>query len=349
MKEVYITALSVLILSTSCFSQVALSNDRLPMKAVIPVTSENYVQAETDWNFVAQQENAKINTWTHKGVVTKDSQTIIRSNADVVYSLALVDVSEGVTFSIPKRENGKLQLIHYIDENHLTHGVVYAGETVTITPKGLTGGNYVYILARTQVSDSLEETKTAQHSMVIEAKSAKPYISKGYDESEVETFRNKLINNVTSGKVKPEAEKAYGAKLADLEYSDYMHGAALGWGALPPQHAQYTPSVKGQGADEKCQTITIPKPNLDYKNGGFFSLTTYNNKSWIEEDEFHIGYERMKDNGNGTMTIDFNCDTPYSVTVGKNWNGTFRLYKPVNVQETIATIKELVSIGITKK
>ena len=317
--------------------------------ATKPVTSENYVQAETDWNFSGQQAKVPINTWIHKGVVTKDSQTIIRSNADVVCSLALVDVSKGVTFSIPKRENGALQLIHYIDENHLTHGVVYAGETKTISSKDLTGGDYVYILARTQVSDNLAETKAAQISMVINANSAKPYISKGFDESEVEAFRTKLINNVTSGKVIAQAYKAYGATLDVLEYSDYMHGAALGWGALPPQHAQYTPSVKGQGSDAKCQTITIPKPNLDYQNGGFFSLTTYNSKSWIEGDKFHIGHERMKDNGDGSMTIDFNCDTPYSVNVGKNWNGTFRLYKPVNVQETIATIKKLGTISITSK
>ena len=317
--------------------------------AEIPVTTENYVQAETDWNFAGQQAQVEINTWTHNDVVTEDSQTIIRSNADVVYSLALVDVSEGVVFSIPKRENGALQLIHYMDENHLTHGVVYAGESVTVTPEDLTEGNYVYILARTQVSDSLEETKAAQRSMVINAKSAKPYISKGFDESEVEAFRKSLINEVTSGKVIPDGSKAFGATLADVEYSDYLYAAAMGWGGLPAQHAQYTGSVKGQGSDEKCQTITIPKPNLDYENGGFFSLTTYNDNSWIEGDQFHIGHDRMKDNGDGSMTIDFNCDTPYSVTVGKNWNGTFRLYKPLDVQETIATIKKLESIGITKK
>lgn len=315
----------------------------------IPVTDQNYVQAETDWNFAGLQAKAEINTWIHKGVVTKDSQTIIRSNADVVYSIALVDVSKGVTFTVPKRENGALQLIHYIDENHLTHGVVYAGESKTVSSKDLTGGDYVYILARTKVSDSLEETKAAQRSMVIDANSAKPYVAKGFEESEVEAFRTTLITNVTSGKVKAEAAKAYGETLDVLVYSDYMHGAALGWGALPPQHAQYTPSVNGQGSDEKCQTITIPKPNLDYENGGFFSLTTYNAKSWIEGDQFHIGQERMKNNGDGTMTIDFNCNTPYSVTVSKNWNGTFRLYKPVNVQETIATIKKLGSISITKK
>lgn len=312
----------------------------------IPVTLDNYVQAETDWNFAGQQAQAEINSWTHNDAVTMETQTIIRSNADVVYSLALVDVSEGVTFSIPKRENGALQLIHYIDENHLTHGVVYAGQSVHVTPGDLTGGEYVYILARTKISDDLEETKAAQRSMVIDAKAARPYISKGFNAEEVEAFRNGLINEVTSGQATPDGSRGFGATLADVDISDYRYGAALGWGGLPPQHAQYTAFVLGQGSDASCQTITIPKPRLDYENGGFFSLTTYNAESWIGSDNFHIGHDRMKDNGDGTLTIDFNCDTPHSVTVSDGWNGTFRLYKPLDVDETIAAVNHLMTINI---
>jgi len=354
MKKLPIIAMLILAFTfSSCKNEKAKEEtsktEKTEESASIPVTSENYVPAETDWNFAGQQAQADINTWTHKDPVTEKNQTIIRSNADVVYSLALVDVSKGATLSIPKRENGKLQLIHYIDENHLTHGVIYAGESVTITPDDLTGGNYIYILARTKISESLEETKAAQHSMRIMANSSKPYPSKGYASEEVETFRKKLIGDITSGKVKIYGSKAFGATLADVEFESYYYASAIGWGGLPPQHAQYTAFVKGQGSDGKCQTITIPKPNLDYENGGFFSLTTYNAESWIEGDQFYIGHERMKDNGDGTMTIDFNCDTPNSVTVGEGWNGTFRLYKPVNVQETIEMIETMESIEITNK
>jgi hypothetical protein len=313
------------------------------------VTAHNYVQAETDWNFAGQQKQAAINTWTHNERVTEENQTIIRSNADVTYSLALVDVSKGATFSIPKRKNGKLQLIHFMDENHLTHGVIYAGESITITPKDLTSGEYVYILARTQISDDLEETKRAQHSMVIEANAARPYVSKGYKAKDVEAMRQKLIGEVYSGKVFIDAGKAAGATLMDVDYQDYYYAAAVGWGLLPAKDAQYTAGVKGEGVGGKCQTMTFPKPNLDFENGGFYSLTTYNAKSWIEGDNFYIGHERMKDNGDGTVSIDFNCNTPHSVTVGKNWNGSFRLYKPVDVQETMKYVDNLTTISVKEK
>jgi hypothetical protein len=315
----------------------------------VDVTADNYVQAETDWNFTAQQKQAAINTWTHDEPATEDNQTIIRSNVDVVYSLALVDVSEGATLSIPERKNGALQLIHYMDENHLTHGVIYADETVTLTPSDLTGGEYIYILARTRISDSPEETKAAQHSMVIKANSANPYVSKGFDSQDVEAFRNRLISEVMSGKVSVDGSKAFGATLKDVEFSDYYYVSAVGWGGLPARHAQYTSSVKGQGSAAKCQTITLPKPNLDYENGGFFSLTTYNAESWIEGDNFHIDDERMKDNGDGTMTVDFNCNTAYSITVSEGSNGTFRLFKPVNVQETIDYVNNQMTIAIKMK
>jgi len=314
-----------------------------------PVTAENYVQAETDWNFALQQAQAPINTWTHNDRVTEENQTIIRSNADVMYSLALVDVSEGATLSIPERSSGALQLIHYMDGNHLTHGVIYAGESVTVTPDDLTGGDYIYILARTQITEDMEESKAAQRSMVIDAKSARPYLSKGFDPDEVIAFREKLINEVTSGAVTVDPAKSVGATLDDVDYISYFHAAAMGWGLLPPQHAQYTAFVNGQGSDAECQTITFPKPNLDFENGGFFSLTTYNADSWIEGDNFYIGHKRMKENDDGTVTIDFNCDTPYSVTVGKGWNGSFRLYKALDVQETMDAVKHLMTIEIESK
>lgn len=318
-----------------------------------PVTAENYVQAETDWNFAAQQAQAPVNTWTHNNPVTKDNQTIIRSNADVVYSLALVDVSKGATLSIPPRENGALQLIHYIDENHLTHGVIYAGESVTLTPENLTGGDYIYILARTKISEDMDETKSAQQSMIINAKSARPYQPKGFDAAEVEAFRNRLVAEILNGKAFGkgvlDASKAFGATFDDVEAKEYYYAAAAGWGGLPPEYAQYTTYVLGMGSGAKCQTITFPKPNLDFANGGFFSLTTYNSESWISEDNFYIGHDRMLDNGDGTMTIDFNCDTPYSVTVSEGWNGTFRLYKPMNVKETIDAVNHLMTIPVKLK
>lgn len=314
-----------------------------------PVTKENYVVAETDWNFNEQQSTTPINKWLHKEPVTKENQTIIRSNADVVYSLAAVDVSKGANFSIPERENGYMQLMQLIDENHITAKVVFAGESATLTPEDLTSGNYVYILARTRISDDLEETKKAQESMVIDAKSAVPYKPKGFDAEEVEAFRNKLIQDVTSGKFSIDASKGFGEKKEDLDADNYLYCAAMGWGGLPPKYAQYSAMIKGQGSDAKNQTLTFPKPKLDFDKGGFFSITTYNSESWIGEENFYIGMDRMKDNGDGTVTVDFNSDTPHSVDVAKGWNGTLRMYLPLDEVESVKAMNHFMTIPIQQK
>ena len=313
------------------------------------VTLANYVQAETDWNFLEQMETTPINEWLHKPPVTQENQTIIRSNADVVYSLAAVDVSEGATFSIPERKNGYMQLMQLIDENHYTRAVVFAGDSITLTPENLTAGNYVYILARTRISDDLEETKAAQASMVIDAKSSVPYKGKGFKEDEVISLRNKLIEEVTSGEFSIDASKGFGEEPSDVDEGNYLHCAAMGWGGLPPKYAQYTAMILGQGSGEPNQTITFPKPDLDYENGGFFSITTYNSESWISEENFYIGMERMKDNGDGTVTVDFNSDTPYSVTVSEGWNGTLRQYLPKDWKKTVEATNHFMTIPIDKK
>lgn len=315
----------------------------------LEVTKDNYVKAETDWNCNIQQKAKPINEWLHKAPVTMKNQTIIRSNADVIYSLALVDVSKGATFSIPKRENGAMQMMQLIDANHFTRKVVFAGESATLTPDDLSAGNYVYILARTRISDDLEETKRAQESMVIDAKSAIPYEAKGYKSEDVEAFRNKLIKEVTEGGLQISSFTGFGTKPADVNEKDYLHCAAMGWGGLPPAYAQYSALIKGQGSDEANQTLTFPKPDLDYENGGFYSITTYNDKSWIAKENFYISMDRMKDNGDGTVTVDFNSGSDYSVDVVKGWNASLRLYLPKDPKATADYMNEFIAIPISKK
>ncbi|EOE4714316.1 hypothetical protein ACKC6U_004333, partial [Vibrio vulnificus] len=103
------------------------------ISAVHGVNWDNYVQAETDWNFRQVTNKVGVNQWIHDAPVSKDNQTVIRSNRDVVYSIAVVDVSKGATFSVTDKNNDEFQIIHIIDENHLTHKVVRRGESVTIT------------------------------------------------------------------------------------------------------------------------------------------------------------------------------------------------------------------------
>jgi len=307
------------------------------------ITKENYVVAETDLYFTKQQAQAPVNTFTHNTPVSKTNQDVIRSNRDVMYSLAVVDISEGATLSIPSRD--AFQAIHIMDEQHLTHRVIRAGESVTVTPSDVTMGTHVYLLARTRITDDMEESLAAQRAMTIEAQSSKPYVGKGFAEDDVVAFRNSLVQEFIAGKVRILEHKSFGETMDDVDPTSYIYAAAVGWGGLPSRTAQYLAAVKGQGG-VMCQKYTVPKPDLDWDSGGFFSLTTYDAAGWIVEDDFYIGHTKMQDDGE-SYSIYINCPQERnSLTVQEGWTGILRFYLPSDEGKMIEYIDSIRNIEV---
>ncbi|MEU4810210.1 hypothetical protein AB0H20_13525 [Nocardia fluminea] len=69
------------------------------------VTRDNFVEAETAHYFREQLEKAPVNQYFHnREPVDIGTQIIIRSNVDLVYSYAVVDVTEEVRFSLAPSE-----------------------------------------------------------------------------------------------------------------------------------------------------------------------------------------------------------------------------------------------------
>ncbi|WP_119009119.1 DUF1254 domain-containing protein [Vibrio superstes] len=312
------------------------------------VNWDNYVVAETDWNFLQVAEEVGVNTWVHNAPVSKENQTVIRSNRDVVYSLAVVDVSKGATFSVTDKNNDEFQIIHIIDENHLTHKVVRRGETVTITPEDLSGGNHVYLLSRTKDNGDVEDVKRRQQLLSFSANSNTPYNAKGYEEQNVLDYRLKLIDNVMKGEATVEGAKGFGITRNDVTDHDYRYVSAFGWGGLMPDTAQYLEAITGQG-DTQCQEWRVDKPNLNQELGGYWSITTYGSNGWIAKDNFYMAGEDMRDNGDGTASVFFNCGgdlAQYSLDVEENWAAIIRFYEPVDVKETLDYMQNLRTVNV---
>jgi len=326
----------VSLLTLGCTKASSPDGGSSPVTSESPsVSMENYVVAETDWYFSAQQARAPVNTFTHNDPVSIDNQDVIRSNRDVMYSLAIVDISEGATLTVPERD--AFQIIHVMDENHLSHFVIRSGESKTITPDDVTLGNHVYLLARTKITDDMEESLAAQRALEISANSANPYESKGFSEDEVVAFREKLVADFIRGDVVIIEHKSFGETMDDVEPVSYVYAAAVGWGGLPAHTAQYLAAVKNQGATN-CQKWTVPKPDLQWEQGGFFSLTTYDSEGWIVEDNFYIDHNRMQDDGD-SYTMYLNCpDQAANVIVQEDWTGIVRFYLPRNEEQMIEFI-----------
>ncbi|ARN75984.1 DUF1254 domain-containing protein [Oceanicoccus sagamiensis] len=308
------------------------------MPAVKSVTMENYVVAESDWYFAGVQQKVGVNTWIHDEPVSKEKQQVIRSNRDVVYSIAIVDVSQGATFSVPKSD--EFQIIHIIDEAHLFHQVVLNGESLQVNAADIEG-DYVYLLARTRDNGDIANTKARQQALKFEAKANRPYESKGFDADEVVSFREELVRQVNAGEQKIAGHDAFGKTLADVNPHNYLYAAAYGWGGLPMTTAQYVPL---QIDSEACQVWTFEKPGLDWDNNGFMSATFYGADGWIKVDDFYISHNEMKDEGD-SLSFTTNCEKgPGNASVEKGGNLLIRMYLPVDAAEVKKSADAMYSV-----
>jgi len=325
---VSVLAASVAVTLSAC------NNDKAPQT----VTKENYVIAESDWYFNGVQQKVGVNTWMHDDPVSKDNQQVIRSNRDVVYSIAIVDVSQGATFTVPKSD--EFQAIHIIDEAHLFHQVVLNGQSLTVNAEDIQG-EYVYLLARTRDNGDFADTKARQTALNFVAKANRPYIAKGFSEEQVIAFREELVRQVNSGEQSIAGHDAFGKTLADVNPHNYLYAAAYGWGGLPMTTAQYVPL---QVDSAECQTWTLPKPNLDWDNYGFMSVTFYGADGWIKEDDFYISHKDMKDNGS-SLSFTTNCKPgANNATVEKGGNFLIRMYLPVDAWKVKAVADSMYKI-----
>jgi hypothetical protein len=341
MKKSILSAL----LSTIALGTTASDYDHTPIG---DLNWDNYHQAESDWNFLGLQEKVGANQWLHADPVSKDSQTIIRSNRDVVYSTMVVDVSAGATFHVTAEDNDYFQIIHTMDENYLLYKVVRRGETLTLNADDLTTGTHVHVLARTCIAESTGDTTRRQGLLSIEANSANPYQGKGYNPDDMVNYRLKLINNVMQYAAPIAAIKGFGTEFNAVEDHHFKYVTAFRYAGLPADTAQYLERVPGQGKTS-CQEWRIPKPNLDFEGrGGYYSLTTYAADGWIDSEHFYVSGEGMRDNGDGTVSVTFNCgtDEAYDFEVSKGRAGILRLYEPVNVNETLKYMETLRGIRI---
>lgn len=323
-----------------------------PQNIVLPaqgsVNWDNYVEAESDWNFLETQDIVGVNTWKHDAPVTINNQTIIRSNADMLYSTMVVDVSEGATFTVTAQDNDEYQMMQLLDENHRLNVVVRRGESVTITPDDLTSGTHVYILARTKVTSNMEDSVRRQKLLKVDAKSSNLYKGKGYAQKDVIDYRLSLIHAaMAEGGYMPTAERSF--RSDDAYPLDYRYGAAYGWAGLPPTTAAYLERITNEGSTN-CQEWRIPAPNLDTAAGGYFSITTYGSDGWIANGKFNIEGDEMRKNADGTLSAFFNCDAPelaaYNLEVEDNWAAIVRFYQPADVEETIEYLQNLRAIPV---
>ncbi len=303
------------------------------------VTDYAYKVSETDFNIKRSLAKAAVNEWAHQGdVSTVATQQVIRENQDVIYSSAVVDVSDGATISVPAGQT--YHIIEIIDMQNYIVDVLYSGESVTIAPENTTYGHYVYLNMRIRKypedAGGRDATLRQQRAAVIDAASAHPYESPDIvlDPKKMEEIRAALIADVQAGKL-PDTTRAQGTPF-DTDPQDHLYATAYGWGGLSVADAAYLPidenNTRIDNGKALPSSFTFLPPAIDFARGGFWSVTTYDAEGWLAQDKAAMSNTEATPNADGSYTINFNNpDAPNNVNTPAPFSALLRVYVPESV------------------
>jgi hypothetical protein len=302
------------------------------------VTLDNFAHAETAHYFAEQMNKAPVNQYFHNRVpINVENQVIIRSNVDLIYSYAVIDVTERATVTLAPSD--EYQIDQLIDENHYIVGVVYPGESLTITHDDLTIGSHVYILGRTATSGGLDRAHELQDLRRIEAATANAYVAPDYDDE----TRHRIGAELESRSAEADFSKGFGTPDSTEPFQHTL-AARLGWGGLSPEHAQY---FQAMTTSSGCDAWTFAVPPLDYDHNGYFSVIKYDAMGWLDVEQPCLPDSDLERNADGTISIYFGDDrcadraNVIQTSEGQQFYYGMRLYRPLDPDQTREYIEQL--------
>lgn len=301
-------------------------------RADVPVTAENYVQADVDVTFTNIVREVGSNKFRHdRSLIPLDKQPAVTMNRDTIYSFGIFYAPKGTTITLPKSKDDRYQSAMILQTDHYIDQVFYGPGTFEIKSQT----EFVGIAIRTQVDGAdpqdVKYVNSLQDQIVVALPkdvTARDYKPVDWDMKSLEALRaqyqeeaRKLPNlNGTSG--------AHGT----LDPQMQRLGVSVALGLLPPEHAMYLYrdyKLKGNA----CYSATYKKPGI--RERGFFSITMYGEDKYIHDEHSTLNDRVLKYNPDGTFTVYYGPESACGKvenrlnTPGDNWYWAMRIYRPV--------------------
>ena len=209
------------------------------MTDAIPVTIENFARAETDRMFASLSERAGgANRWHHdREPSSVDDQRVIRQNRDTLYSLAVVDIRDGVVLTVPDAGERYLSVM-VVNEDHYIDRVFHSGGTYHLTTAEF-GTPWVLVASRILVDPTdpadVATVNELQDGLKIETASTAEFVMPDYDKESFDDVREALL---TLSRHMGRFIHGFG-KRSEVDPVLHLIGTANGWGGLPDEEASY--------------------------------------------------------------------------------------------------------------
>jgi hypothetical protein len=296
--------------------------------SMIKVTEDNFVRAESNRMLVGIQLQAGgVNVWKHnRAPAALDEQTVIRMNRDTLYSMAVTNISDGATLTVPDAGDRYMTVMVVNQDHYINRVYAEPGEYELTTDEFDTP--YVLLAARVLVDPSdpedVAQANKIQDGLALTARASEPLKLPDYDEKSFTAVRASALAEAGQGL---HGTRGMFGKKEDTDPHAHFVGTAGGWGGLPEKEAYYVSREPGLPVGR--YTLTAKDVPVD----AFWSITVYGHDGFLHPndlDAYSVNSVSGERNADGSITVTFGGDSSdvNPLPIEDGWNYTVRLYRP---------------------